>query len=232
MKADLQTNQFSENQVQAVFLKASNSFPQCDLKGAYCDPTVPEPQEDAYLSELHMGNILRYLKCCKLDANHHSTGVPRYPNLKQVFMSSRIYGGYANGQPAGHNCLMPEPFAYEEGFAVQRTIVAQIDRTITDYAGDVRYPESAPWFDWGPYLWASGPNLNSAGVNWCNGQNDPRCANGNQRDVRYGDLNAPNQYWGDFTHPTAQAAQKVANELLKFIDKDTGSPWVRSWIVK
>jgi hypothetical protein len=239
VKADLQTNGYSEKQVQAVFLKASNPFPQCDLKGAYCAENLPLPKEDAYLSELHMGNILRYLKCCKLDADHHSTGVPRYPNLKQVFITSRIYGGYANGQtingqPSGHNCLMPEPFAFEEGFAVQRTIVAQIDRTTTDYAGDVRYPESAPWVDWGPYLWASGAApRNFDGLNWCNGQASPPSCVG-QFDVRFGDpdpLFNPT-FWGDFTHPTAQATQKVANQLLKFVDKDTGSPWVRPWIVK
>ena len=84
---------------------------------------------DAYESQIYIGNILRYLKCCKLDPYGMPGTFPRYPNLKQVFITSRTYGGYANGTE--HGCLMPEPFAYEEGFAVQRSIVAQIDRTTT-----------------------------------------------------------------------------------------------------
>jgi hypothetical protein len=111
----LHTNGFGEGQVQAIFFKSSNPYPQCDLKGAYCAGGEP----DAYISERHMGNILRYLKCCKLDAQHQSTGIPRYPNLKLVFLTTRIYGGYANAQKLSngdispHNCLMPEPFAYQ-----------------------------------------------------------------------------------------------------------------------
>jgi hypothetical protein len=60
-----------------------------------------------------LGDIARYLKCCDL-----VTGYPRYPNLQQVFITSRIYGGYANGQQYGNTCENPEPFAYEGGFAV------------------------------------------------------------------------------------------------------------------
>jgi hypothetical protein len=225
---DLQNNGYSEKQVQAIFLKSSDNFPQCDLKGSYCaQGFIP----DAYQSEIYLGDILRYLKCCTLDQNHHSTGNPRYPNLQQVFVTSRIYGGYANGQPAGHNCLMPEPFAYEEGFAVQRAIVAQIDRTTSDYAGDVRYPESAPWFDWGPYLWASGETpRNFDQLVWCNGQPDNICR-GN-RDVRYGDLANPNAFWGDFTHPAAHGLQQVASQLVQFVSGPTVSPFVSGWIGK
>lgn len=125
---------------------------------------------------------------------------------------------------------MPEPFAYESGFAVQRAIVAQIDRTTSDHAGDVRYPESAPWFDWGPYLWASGQSINSRGLNWCNGQNNQNCQGAH--DVRYGDLNNPNAFWGDFTHPAATGLQKVANELVKFVSGSTVSEFVSTWIGK
>ena len=86
-----------------VFFKNARGTPLCDLKFAYCAPGQSEP--DAYTSERMLGNILRYLKCCKAD------GTPRYPNLKQVFLSSRIYGGYANG--TDHGCTNPEPYAYQ-----------------------------------------------------------------------------------------------------------------------
>lgn len=108
VRHDLIYNGFSEKQVQAIFLKSSTSFPQCDLKGLYC---AAGAMPDAYLSETYLGNILRYLKCCTLDDNGQSTGIARYPKLKQVFLTSRTYGGYANG--TAHGCLSPEPFAYQ-----------------------------------------------------------------------------------------------------------------------
>src|SRR5581483_3179455 len=131
---------------------------------------------------------------------------------KQVFITSRIYGGYANS--LNHGCtLNPEPFAYEEGIAVQRLIVAQIKQSNgvqnnDTYAGAVDYSK-APWFDWGPYLWASGETPRSDGFNWCNGQGDINCPS-SQFDVRHGDPSNQVMYYGDFTHPTAKAAEKVA----------------------
>jgi hypothetical protein len=170
---------------------------------------------------------LRYLKCCKLDANGNSTGQPRYPNLHQVFVTSRIYGGYAQNPPNGglDGCLSPEPFAYESGFTVQRAIVAQIDQTnnIADpdpYSGALDY-NNAPWFDWGPYLWASGNSPRSDQLVWCNNQIG-RCSG--LRDLRFGDLNDnTGTYWGDFTHPTATGAAKVSGLLFNFMSGSTAS---------
>ena len=234
---DLEYNGYSDAQVQAIFLKSSDSFPQCDLKGLYCaQGAIP----DAYLSEIYMGDIMRYLKCCTLDQDGHSTGQPRYPNLKQVFITSRIYGGYAD--PTTHGCLMPEPFAFEEGFAVQRLIVAQIHQAAggdpTDpYSGEVNYGVT-PWFDWGPYLWASGTNKSAGNqLFWCDSTTrlNPLCE-GNLGDFRYGDDADPVTYWGDHTHPTYKAEEKVANQLVKFIKGQLPAPqlnisgWVTPWV--
>lgn len=104
---DLNTNGFTEAQVQAIFIKGAVNIPQCDLSGVYCADGVTEP--DAYTAERYLGNIVRYLKCCKADGN------TRYPNLRQVFITSRTYGGYAKntgsqgGATAG--CTSPEPYA-------------------------------------------------------------------------------------------------------------------------
>jgi hypothetical protein len=123
---------------------------------------------------------------------------------------------------------------------VQRLITAQIRQSngiqnpVDSYAGQVDY-NLAPWVDWGPYLWASGETANSAGLFWCNAQGDPTC--GQNHDVRYGDSNDQTNYWGDFAHPTANAAKKVADQLVIFIGKDPnhikpGSPFVTPWIVQ
>ncbi|HEY3897890.1 MAG TPA: hypothetical protein VGM54_04705 [Chthoniobacter sp.] len=60
----------------------------------------------------------------------------KYPNLRLIFLSSRIYGGYATTR------LNPEPYAYEGAFAVRAVI--------RDQATD------GPVLLWGPYLWTNG----------------------------------------------------------------------------
>jgi len=60
----------------------------------------------------------------------------RYPNLRLIFLSSRIYGGYAT------TGLNPEPYAYEGAFAMREVIRTQ--------------PADGPTLLWGPYLWTAG----------------------------------------------------------------------------
>ena len=60
----------------------------------------------------------------------------KYPNLRLIFLSSRIYGGYATTR------LNPEPYAYEGAFAVRAVIRDQ--------------PADGPVLLWGPYLWTNG----------------------------------------------------------------------------
>ena len=118
---------------------------------------------------------------------------------------------------------------------MQRLIVAQIKQAAGQpsndlYSGALNY-DNAPWFDWGPYLWADGENFRSDGLNWCNYQSDLNCQFA--RDVRDGDrFGDPDLYWGDFTHPSAAGAKKVADLLVKFFTKSVvngGSPFVQHW---
>jgi len=91
----------TESQVQVVYLKDADSYPSVRL---------PNSNADAWTYEAYLGQIARTLKV-------------RYPNLHQLFISTRIYAGYAD--PVTQN-LNPEPYAYEYGFAAKWFIAAQI----------------------------------------------------------------------------------------------------------
>lgn len=76
----------------------------------------------------------------------------KFPRLKLVYVSSRIYGGYSETD------LNPEPIAYETAFAVKWLIEEHINRPSPD--------ASLPWVSWGPYLWADGLTPRSDGLLW------------------------------------------------------------------
>jgi hypothetical protein len=88
-------------------------------------------------------------------------------------------------------------------------------------------------------LWADGTTPNSAGLFWCDSTTtgNQLCSHaGDPGDFRYGDL-INTQYFGDHTHPTATGTQKVANELVKFIQGNLLGPqhfisdWVGPWVL-
>lgn len=153
----------SPQQVQVVLYKNADS-------GA---PNAPPPQPP--LAELPTQafsgciatsfwdacNLVRYV------AATARTVQSQYPNVQQMFVHSRIYGGYA--EPTVFP-LNPEPFAYEQGLAMKWLIQEQVDEMNDPnhaYHGDVgnlNYESGcgaqlakpcAPWIDWGAYLWAS-----------------------------------------------------------------------------
>ncbi len=129
----------------------------------------------------------------------------KYPAVRIVYLSSRIYAGYASTP------LNPEPQAYENGFTVKWLVEAQINGDPGLAYGGTSPP--APWLSWGPYLWADGLGSDNApggiygrsdGLEWV-------CA----------DLTS------DGTHPATSGRQKVAQMLLAFLKTDsTSMPWI------
>jgi hypothetical protein len=159
-------------QVQAVWLKEAEA-----------GPSDPFPQHAETLSA-DLAAIARNARA-------------RYPNLRLLYLASRIYAGYAT------SALNPEPFAYESGFAVKWLIEAQI-------AGDpplafdaAQGAVVAPWLAWGPYLWADGLVPRSDGLVW-------ECSD----------------FAPDGTHPGPSARAKVAALLSAFFRTDaTARGW-------
>jgi hypothetical protein len=147
--------------------------------------------------EQELGQIVRALKV-------------RYPNIKQVYFSSRIYGGYSTTD-AG---ISPEPYAYQGGFAAKWIIQAQIDqmaqgRIVDSRAGDLNY-SNTPVLLWGPYLWANGTNARQTALPW-----DPAGMTWSRSDEE-----------ADATHPSDEGERKVGLQLLTYF---LGSPYSAPW---
>ena len=122
----------------------------------------------------------------------------QFPNLKLVYMSSRIYAGYAS------TTLNPEPYAYASGFSVKWTVEKQINGTSSLNYNSSLGSVLAPWIDWGPYTWAYGLIPRSDGLTWI-------CSD----------------FQSDGTHPSIpQGQMKVGRMLLNFFSNDpTTMPW-------
>ena len=155
-------------------------------------PTValPDANADAYQLLTRLGDVARSLKT-------------RYPNLRQIFVSSRTYAGYAT------TALNPEPYAYETGFAFKWLVEAQIkqvDSGVTDpRAGDLG-PGRTAWMAWGPYFWAGdAAHPRSDGLYWV------------QADFE-----------ADGTHESTLGEEKAARMLLEFFK---GAPHASCWFL-
>jgi hypothetical protein len=172
----------AEDQVEVIWLKNADPRPTVAL---------PSSDADAYLYERELGETIRAARA-------------RYPNLKLLFISSRVYAGYATLP------LNPEPYAYEYGFSVKWVIQAQIDQMRNQkpdpIAGDLDYKKgSAPWIAWGPYLWADGTAERSDGLTW-----------------------KASEFQEDGTHPNKEGVIKVARMMLDFFLGTPYAPWFKS----
>jgi len=171
----------AEDQVEVIWLKNADPRPTVAL---------PASDSDAYLYERELGEMARAARA-------------RYPNLKLMFISSRIYAGYA-AVP-----LNPEPYAYEYGFSVKWAIQAQVEQMrsgkIDPIAGDLDYKKGvAPWIAWGPYLWADGTAARTDGLAWL-----------------------PSDFQADGTHPNKQGVDKVAHLLMDFFLNSPYASWFK-----
>jgi hypothetical protein len=172
----------SENQVQVVWVNLADAKPVVSL---------PADSADANVLLTNLGLILRALRV-------------RYPNLRLVFLSSPIFGGYTTTD------LNPEPYAYESGFSVKWAIESQINELrglpANPRAGTLNYAKKmGPLILWGPYVWAGGATPRSDGLAWERAD-----------------------FEEDGTHPSQSGETKAADKLLDFFKN---SPYTRCWFV-
>src|SRR5206468_2929988 len=154
------------------------------LKVATRQPWLPFPWEPKFLQSLEVSTV--------------QTLRERFPNLKLLYATSRIYGGYAD------IALNPEPHAFETGFAVKWLIGDQIagkpELNFDAKKGAVR----APWIAWGPYLWADGVKGREDGLKWF------------KEDLRS----------DDHTHPSSKGCEQVSRLIKDFLKTDpTTKSW-------
>ena len=175
----------TEQQVQALWIKNANPQPGLKFR-TLCDSASPgcvnDGNTEAIRYETQLGQIVRAARS-------------RYPNLRQIFLSSRIYAGYATSN------LNPEPYAYEYAFSVKWLIEAQIMQertgTVDPIAGDLSYDSnSTAWLAWGPYP-------RSDGLLWL--KTDYQTT--------------------DRTHPNATGQAKVSDQMMNFLLTSPYTPW-------
>lgn len=159
----------SAAQVQVAWIKQAQPGPA----------GLGEFPEHARVLQKDMAEILHKLK-------------KRFGNLRVVYLSSRIYAGYASTP------LNPEPYAYESAFSVRWLIEEQMkgkpELNCNPACGEVK----SPLLLWGPYLWGDGLNARRTdGLVW------------KREDLA-----------GDGTHPSPSGQRKVAEMLLNFFKSD------------
>lgn len=163
ISSGLAASHMSNLQVQAAWIDNANGRfyagnRGCLPAGTLCQSLCSTPgctntyqSTDAVNLEWEFGENLRAAK-------------QRFPNLKMVFFSGRVFGGWAS-----QNNADPEPFAFEKFWSIKWLIQAQVNQQrglgVDQVAGDLSY-DSSPWIAWGPYFWADGTEPRSDGLEW------------------------------------------------------------------
>ncbi len=171
VNARLREENVTPAQVEAVWVKEADPQPKADFP---IEVKKLQAEQVAILHNLH----------------------DKFPNLKLVYLSSRIYGGWAVSP------LNPEPHAYESNFSVKWLIADQIAGKPELNYDAAKGPVVSPWVAWGPYLWADGLKPRQDGLVYTRDDLGP-----------------------DGTHP-AGARMKVGRMLVDFLKSDpTSKPW-------
>ncbi len=153
------------------------------LLEAHAHPTAPFPDHALALRD-DLAAIVRNVRA-------------RFPNVRLCYLASRIYAGYAT------TTLNPEPYAYENAFAVRWLLEAQLDGDPGLAFDPAAGSPVAPWLSWGFYPWADGLSERSDGLVWT-------CQD----------------FQSDGTHPSVLGSEKLATGLHTFLSSDpTSAPW-------
>ena len=164
----------SPQQVQAVWMKQAEARP-ADY-GDY----------PAHIQKFHQDMVTDLQKLKQ-----------RYPNVRLVYLSNRIYAGYALSP------LNPEPYAYEYAYGLRGLIQDQIAGKAELNCDPARGAVKAPLLLWGPDLWTNGTTARKDGLTW-----------------------VKTDFGADGTHPDGSGQEKVAKMLIKFFQTDpTAKPW-------
>jgi len=126
-----------------------------------------------------------------------------FPNLKLAYLESMHYGGYSTSN------IVPEPYSYETGFAMQTIIADQINGDPALNYNPNNGPVVAPWLSWGTYDWANGMLANGPATNLTSGL-----------EWSCGDLGP------DGIHASTVGKNKDAALITSFFKSDeTATPW-------
>lgn len=182
----LPANAVSPHQVQAIWMKHGNSAQNNPPTGLVTD---------GYADKLRIA-IREVVK----------KAITKFPNLKVIYLTSRIYGGYAT------STLNPEPYAYESAFSNRWVIEDQMNGDDPNDPQDIGYTKidgsPLPILLWGPYNWADGIIPRSDGLTWMCGLDEVN-----------------SDFETDGTHPSLQGEIKVANRLLDFFTTNQTTAW-------
>lgn len=168
---------------------AAMGLTAAQVQVAWLKEAIPGPANDFPVHALALRDSIAHVV-----RNLHD----KFPHLKIVYLSSRIYGGYQ--QQGGTS---PEPQAFESGYSVRWLIEQQIAGDPSLNHDAAAGPVRAPLLLWGPYLWANGTSPRADGLTWPTS-----------------DLET------DRVHPSPSGEEKVAGLLRDFFAHDvTATPW-------